>query len=492
MELNRVRSLIPYLTYAELQKVLPKERLFTRTKVPTRGGTYPNPGLAKKMGPVEYGLFVEKIIECVLVNNDYETKSHFLKIREDMIQRNPHMESLCKVNSFDKTIDVLKSHFAEVENIYAQPDDWIDQKNGIIGHPDIYTKDVVYDIKTTGMFGRMRIETIFQVLSYYCLAKIKGLEITKVGLILPLQQCVIVHDLKNWKWEGFYKELCMCAEQKTAKRMLWNVNPFEFLIFQSAVNSFVGNTVPRNDLITYLATIKKPAQFFVDGNIGSNMKYMESDKITLKLKSLIEEHNTKCFIHSPYSINLCDPGKSQREGEKYKTWGGWTFDILKKLLRYGSKHSLSGVVVHCGKKCKLPLEKAIKTMRKSVIYVSRWATKECPLLIETSSGQGGETLCKPNELADFWDSLPSKCKENISICVDTCHVFAAGYDPDEYISIMSSRSIPIALVHYNDSKLAKGCFKDRHAEICKGWIGYEKLNAVLEWAASNNVPCVRE
>jgi hypothetical protein len=82
MEQHRVRSLITHLNYSELTKakILPKQKFFTTKEVTTLGGTTPNPTLSKKLGPSQYGLFVEQIIEVLLLNKFDITSLNMLKI----------------------------------------------------------------------------------------------------------------------------------------------------------------------------------------------------------------------------------------------------------------------------------------------------------------------------------------------------------------------------------------------------------------------------
>jgi len=55
-----------------------------------------------------------------------------------------------------------------------------------MGHPDLMFGNTIYDIKTTGRFGRMRIRTILQLLTYT--AQENGLNVTHIGVVLPVQK----------------------------------------------------------------------------------------------------------------------------------------------------------------------------------------------------------------------------------------------------------------------------------------------------------------
>ena len=109
-------------------------------------------------------------------------------------------------------------------------------------------------------------------------------------------------------------------------------------------------------------------------------------------------------------------------------------------------------------------------MRENVISALAYASESCLLLIETPAGQGqkkslieGEILSDFNDMIEFYRSIPEKQRSRLGICVDTCHVFAAGYNPIKYLQGMEA-AIPgaIKFVHFNDSKGPRYCKVDRH------------------------------
>ena len=250
----------------------------------------------------------------------------------------------------------------------------------------------------------------------------------------------------------------------------------------------IGGHIEKNQLIQAIP-YRQPLQFFVAGRATSKIDLTKSFK--KKLKEAVIKNATQVFIHSPYILNLSKPyGNFKKEGDSEEI--PWVCEKLQTLLKLGSECGLKGIVVHCGKLGGLDLSEAVSRMHESVELSAEKASVDCPLLIETSSGQGGEILCAPEELSSFWLSLSPETQKKVKICVDTCHVFAAGYDPVEYILHLDCAKVPIGLIHYNDSKCQKGSKKDRHAPIGYGYIGIEPLINVLTWAISKEVPCVRE
>lgn len=496
IEYHRVRSIIPHLNYSELDKakILPKEKMFTpkNSGIPSLGGEYPNASFAKKLGPSDYGFFMEQIIETLLLNNG-ELDS--LKSVTEY--------GVFDVDKFIKISEFVKREFLDTANAVAlQPQvEWVDKSSQIMGHPDLVSVDTIYDIKTTGRFGHMRIDTILQLLCYYSLSQVLGLDtITSVGLILPLQLKVVTYSLKEWNWKPFYQKLIEALQKKESKeiQITRGVTISSMMLFRSMLDNFLGHHCRKEDLVK-LALNGKPLQFFVSGNSTSKISY-DSAFLNEMIK-VNTEATAPVFIHAPYVLNLCHPGKGfgERDGDsKIKkelgecSWGGWTFLAIKKLLEFGAATGCRGVCVHVGKSLKSDYKEALETMRDGIIACSQWATVECPLLIETPAGQGTEVLCDPKEMAIFYNTLPDFVKEVTGICVDSCHSFSCGFNPHEYLLIMKEMGVPVKLIHYNDSKGECGCKKDRHAMIGQGYIGLDTLYRVLQYAVENNIPAVTE
>lgn len=485
---HRVRSLIGYLDYGELSKskILPKEKMFTAKTVPSRGGKTCCPTLAKKLGPSTYGIFMESVITCLL-NND--TLENLGEVKKELAQ---DLQKYFKPQEFALLKDCIRDHFLD-EKVTVQAE-LLDSPNFIEGHPDLLTETCVYDIKTTGRFSAMRTDTIFQLLSYYCLCRINKLQVTSIGLVLPLQNRIVVYDLGKWNWEPFYERLKGAITSKQERESGWQGISAIYQIQFMFMRQHVGSHCRVGDLIKYINCNVPALQFFIAGNVTSTVKY--TDKFLKDLDGAMSKSNTRVFIHSPYILNLSHPGKGQGSREEDKdipqTFGGWTFECIRKLFEFAHQTKIEGIVIHCGKRCKEEYYTCVYRMWRSVIFCSQYASKKCKLLIETSSGQDGEILCSPEELSSFYLSLPDDVRENIGICVDSCHVFSSGYDPYEYITILDKLGVPIDLFHYNDSAVKKGALRDRHACIGRGYIGFESLYKVLDYAIKHNIPLVTE
>ncbi len=114
------------------------------------------------------------------------------------------------------------------------------------------------------------------------------------------------------------------------------------------------------------------------------------------------------------------------------------------------------------------------------------------VLLETMSGKGTEIGVSFEELKAIRDGV--KYSEKIGICLDTCHVFSAGYDiVNDLDGVLGKFDQILGLdllraVHLNDSMMPFASHKDRHAIIGKGQIGREALLRIIEHPALKHLP----
>ena len=93
----------------------------------------------------------------------------------------------------------------------------------------------------------------------------------------------------------------------------------------------------------------------------------------------------------------------------------------------------------------------------------------------------------------FTSALQKNKEKKIKICIDTCHVYAAGHCPLKYIQDWYSQyPESIVLIHFNDSKCECGSCKDRHEYPGNGCIGLDKMIDISHFCNSVNLPMVYE
>lgn len=210
-------------------------------------------------------------------------------------------------------------------------------------------------------------------------------------------------------------------------------------------------------------------------------------------KELIKKYNLKVSVHISYIINL------SKDSTKFIWWIHQMVDEIKLAEKLGA----FVVVVHLGKQLDMELDVALNNMYINLIKViSLVENTKIKILLETSTGQGSEMLFKLEDLAKFY----TKLKENkflsnrIGICLDTCHIFNAGYDITDKKKINKyledfERLIginEIKLIHLNDSKNKFNSRLDRHANINHGYIGKDGLIVIVKFFTKLGVSIVLE
>ena len=219
------------------------------------------------------------------------------------------------------------------------------------------------------------------------------------------------------------------------------------------------------------------------------------------IKEVLAANNTKLFIHSPYVYNFAKSHNNRGWDKCY-----WVVDYIKEL-RIAHEINAVGCVIHVGKYLELDPHEAEQNMYDSLCYVIGQMQEQqlkSYIILETGAGQGTEMFLTSNNsitnFSNFYNRFSDEQKNYIKICVDTCHIFSAGYDIsdlrlcekffrdfDEHIGISN-----LVLIHLNDSK--KGCCScvDRHANLGAGHIGKASLSYIIQIAYGLRIPLVLE
>jgi deoxyribonuclease-4 len=232
----------------------------------------------------------------------------------------------------------------------------------------------------------------------------------------------------------------------------------------------------------------RACQIFLRSMNSASINITETD---IKLSSeFIKIYSIPLFIHSLYIINLSYPWTKKDP----KCESTWVLDILRSDLMIGNRLGVKGVIVHTGTYTHSSVEVSLDQMEKSIREVLPYATENCNLLLETPAGEGKDLCWKIEDFSDFYNRFTSEEKKKLAICIDSAHVWGAGYEPIEYLvqwaSIHGVNSIK--LVHLNDSAKPRNSHLDRHAYPGLGYIGAEKMNQIIVWCHDNKIPMVIE
>ena len=342
------------------------------------------------------------------------------------------------------------------------------------GHPDAQTATQLFEVKLTGMLKKNWIDFLFQIFAYAALHE----PATDIYLVLPLQDTIWHHSVTAWPgrkaYRDFLNKLSKAQQEPTAE-----ASPIPGMLLQQthSIGCHVQKLKTVAATLTTLEDHSRPYQMFLSG--PQNTKIALKDEDIAAAAAAVQQ--IRMYVHSPYVINLChEPGTKEDYGVV----------CLQKNLQYANTMGLKGVVVHVGKSTDMPLPVALEHMRKNIVKAMEVATETCPLLLETPAGQGTETLTTYDEFVAFVQSFNSP---KLRICVDTCHVFATGQNPFEYIKKMTETDPGLLkLVHFNDSATPCGSCLDRHAFIGTGKIGYAALKEIADYCRERSIPMLVE
>jgi len=214
----------------------------------------------------------------------------------------------------------------------------------------------------------------------------------------------------------------------------------------------------------------------------------------------LRESEIPVFIHAPYLINLGsgDPAVASKSA-----------DAIAHALRRGGEIGARGVVVHTGSAAGwahqdhpdpgVAAGRALGQLAEIVLPLLDKLGDDAPdLLFEPMAGQGQMLCARAGDLAPYLAAVERHPKAGI--CLDTCHLFAAGHDLtapggvaamlDELVAAAGPGRV--RLVHANDSLLGCGSKRDRHEALGAGRIGTEPFRALLAHPELADVPFVVE
>jgi deoxyribonuclease IV len=202
----------------------------------------------------------------------------------------------------------------------------------------------------------------------------------------------------------------------------------------------------------------------------------------------LRESGLPVFVHAPYLINLGSPDEIT---------AARSVAALEHSLRRGEEMGALGVVVHTGSAAGGSRDAALRQVASGLLPLLDKIGDDGPdVLLEPMAGQGQMLCADVSELEAYLDALdrhPKAC-----VCLDTCHVFAAGHDltapggPAAMLEAVARAGGRVRLVHANDSAAGCGSRRDRHANIGAGEIGTGPLRELLHHPLLAGVPFVVE
>ena len=207
----------------------------------------------------------------------------------------------------------------------------------------------------------------------------------------------------------------------------------------------------------------------------------EADK--LMKENGIDRDNV--IVHAPYIINLATDDLVKRE---------FSCNFLKEEIDRVDTLGFHYLVLHPGSHVGAGVDTGIQNIANSLNKIIDKDTKVV-ILLETMAGKGTEVGRSFEEIEGIVSKISQK--ENIGVCLDTCHINDAGYDLNDFDKVLDLFDKVIGLdklkcIHVNDSKNIMGSHKDRHENIGLGHIGFDNLINIIYNKRLDNIPKILE
>lgn len=223
-------------------------------------------------------------------------------------------------------------------------------------------------------------------------------------------------------------------------------------------------------------------QFFSRNPRGSSSKELDMEDVEEMKKILKENDFGPLLAHAPYIINL---------GSHKSRIYGMAKGILKEDYERLNKLSIPYFTFHpgnhVGKGSEYGIQRVIDALNE--IITGKESTM---LLLETMSGKGTELGCNFEEIRDIINGV--KYNELVGVCLDTCHIYSAGYDiVNDLDGVLEEFDALIGLeklkaIHLNDSMIEFDSRKDRHAKIGEGTLGLEAFKNMINHPVLKDLP----
>ena len=227
-------------------------------------------------------------------------------------------------------------------------------------------------------------------------------------------------------------------------------------------------------------------QIFSRNPRGSSFKVYEEKEIAEFQRIRIEYHFGPILAHAPYTLNLASATEKTYE---------FACMVMKEDIARMDALGIEYLVFHPGSHTGIGTEAGIQNIIHGLNQAIT-GKEQLIVLLETMSGKGSEIGVTFEELKTIRDGMQHP--ERVGICLDTCHVFSAGYDIvhdldgvlDEFEHILGIDTLKA--IHLNDSMMPFDSRKDRHATIGNGEIGLDALLKVLSHPKLRDIPIYLE
>lgn len=258
---------------------------------------------------------------------------------------------------------------------------------------------------------------------------------------------------------------------------------------------YIGSHVSFDSKEQLLKSVKESISYggntfmFYTGAPQNTRRCVINDELTFLAFNLMKENNMdldKVICHAPYIVNLAN----DLDPEKYD----FSIKFLRQEIERLETLNIKYLVLHSGSSVGIERSKALNNISYALNKILSIDTNVM-ILLETMAGKGTECGINIDEIKMIIDGVDKK--DNIGVCLDTCHLNDSGIDIskfDDYLNEFDSiiGIDKIKCVHVNDSKNVIGSHKDRHENIGYGTIGFDNLINVIYNDRLKDIPKILE
>ncbi|MDR3181031.1 MAG: deoxyribonuclease IV [Prevotellaceae bacterium] len=227
-------------------------------------------------------------------------------------------------------------------------------------------------------------------------------------------------------------------------------------------------------------------QFFTRNPRGGSAKDIDPQDAAALAKLIREKHFAPLLAHAPYTLNLCSADANTR---------GFGISLMADDLCRLEQLPCKLYNIHPGSHTGQGVETGITQITEALNKIIS-PGQTVTVLLETMSGKGSEVGVTFEEIKSIIDGV--ELQDKMGVCLDTCHVYAAGYDiVNDLDGVLTKFDKVVGLerlkaVHLNDSMTPFDSRKDRHELLGKGSIGLDALVRVVNHPALKHLPFLLE
>lgn len=196
-------------------------------------------------------------------------------------------------------------------------------------------------------------------------------------------------------------------------------------------------------------------------------------------------------VHAAYVLSVATP-----DDEK---WARASAGLTKEMER-SSTLGVGAVCFHPGSALTSDRSDSAKRIGKAITLALKAHDSQTRLLVENTAGAGKTMGKTAQEIKDILDAVPKQLRSRTGYGLDTCHLFASGYDItasrqaftdvlDEFEQVVGEAP---SFFHLNDSATELGSNRDRHVLIGDGFIGKAPFEWLMQDRRSDNIPLILE